>query len=216
MKYAKCVLILMLSLAALTAPAESIVYSKIDGAILRIDSDLIKYSDSYIGGQTLLENPNWDVVDIGYGADLKTLVPHEDVETYEDTVYDVETGDSLLDESGNPLTQAVTYTNAWTETIIHTNISQVSDFRTKEQFLQDLKSPDLTALEDELFQWLETNGLISTNTTALSSGTDAMVMMWLRAQAAADPTNAPVRLVEYLDMKTGIQSLGGSVDKARR
>jgi hypothetical protein len=207
-------------LAAVYGFAESIVYSKIDGTILRTDSELIKYSDSYIGGKTIVENPNWDVLDIGYGRDLKTVVPHEAVETNEVQVLNEETGEPVLDESGEAMLQTVVSTNAWTETIIHTNVAEVSDFVTKEVFIDRLKSSELKALEVELFQWLETNGLVGETTTALSSGTDALVMMWLRSQAgqldeAGQPRGLPL-LMQYLDIKTGIESLGGRIDKARR
>jgi hypothetical protein len=207
-------------LAAGLIYGEAIIYSKIDGAILRTDSELIKYSDSYIGGKTVTENPNWDVMDIGYGRNLKTLIPHEDVSTNEVEVCNEETGEPVLDEAGLPVLQTVISTNAGTEAVIHTNVAQVSDFVTKEVFIDRLKSPELKALEVELFQWLEVNGLVGENTTALSSGTDALVMMWLRAQAGQLDENGQPRgmplLMQYLDLKTGIESQGGRIDKARR
>jgi hypothetical protein len=196
--------------------AESIIYSKIDGTILRTDSELIKYSDSYIGGRTVTENPNWDVMDIGYGRNLKALIQHEEISTNEVAVSNEETGEPVLDEAGQPVFQSVVTTNAWEETIIHTNVSQVSDFVTKEVFIDRLKSPELKSLEGELFQWLQTNGLIGVDTTALSAGTDAMVLMWLRAQASINTAAATPLLIRYLDLKTGIESLGGRIDKARR
>jgi hypothetical protein len=196
--------------------AESIVYSKIDGTILRTDSELIKYNENYIGGKTVTENPNWDVMDIGYGRNLKTLIQHEEISTNEVAVFNEETGEPVLDEAGQQVLQAVVTTNAWEETLIHTNVSQVSDFVIKEVFIDRLKSQELKSLEGELFQWLQTNGLISADTTALSAGTDPMVMMWLRAQASINATAATPLLIRYLDLKTGIESLGGRVDKARR
>lgn len=206
----------MVLMAAMLAHGESIVYSKIDGTILRTDSELIKYSDSYIGGRTVTENPNWDVMDIGYGRDLKTLIEHEEISTNEVAVSNEETGEPVLDEAGQPVFQSVITTNAWTETIIHTNVAQVSDFVSKEVFIDRLKSPELKSLEGELFQWLQTNGLIGADTAALSGGTDAMVMMWLRAQASISAASATPLLIRYLDLKTGIESLGGRIDKARR
>jgi hypothetical protein len=204
----------MILMVAAMAFGESIVYSKIDGSILRTDSELIKYTDSYIGGKTVTENPNWDVIDIGYGRNLKTEIPHEEISTNEVEICDEATGEPILDEAGLPVLQSIVSTNSWTETIIHTNVAQVSDFVTKEVFIDRLKSPELKALEVELFQWLETNSLISASTTALSSGTDAMVMMWLRSQAG-QPQGLPM-LMQYLDLKTGIEGLGGRIDKARR
>ena len=194
--------------------AESIVYSKIDGAILRTDSELIKYSDGYIGGQTVTENPNWDVIDIGYGRNLKTDILHEEISTNDVAICDETTGEPVLDDAGLPVLRSVISTNSWTETIVHTNIAQVTDFVKKEVFIDRLKSQELKALEGELFQWLQTNGLISADTTALSAGTDAMVMMWLRAKAS-QPQGITL-LMQYLDLKTGIESLGGRIDKARR
>ncbi len=212
MKYIR--LMVLVLAAAVLAQGESIVYSKIDGAILRTDSELIKYDANYIGGKTVVENPNWDVIDIGYGKNFTTYLQHEVIETNVVQVLNEETGEPAMDEAGLPVQQSIVTTNVWSEPIAATNVTQVSDFVTKEVFIDRLKGQELKSLEGELFQWLQTNGLVNSSATALSAGTDAMVMMWLRAQAG-QPQGLPL-LVRYLDLKTGIESLGGRVDKARR
>lgn len=192
---------------------ESIVYSKIDGSILRTDSDLIKYDDTYIGGKSVIDHPNWDVIDVGYGTNLSHTVMETNVSEVIENVLD-ENGNLAVTTTGEPMMVTGLETNVYQRIITHTNISEISDFRTKEQFLQDMKSPELKAVELELFSWLETNGLIGTNAVSLSSGTDAMVMMWLRAQA--EQPNGSQLLVQYLDMKTSIEGLGGQVNRARK
>jgi len=213
MKNVMSLVMLMLACCTLCVFGESIVYSKIDGSILRKDSELIKYNENYIGGKTVIDAPNWDLIDVGYGTNLSHTILETNVSEVIDNVFD-ENGNLTVGEDGSPMEVTGIQTNVHTRTIIHTNIAEVSDFRTKEQFLQDMKSPELKNVEVELFQWLETNGLVNINENSLSSSTDAMVMMWLRTKMSE--TNGTQLLVQYLDLKTSIEGLGGTINKARR
>jgi hypothetical protein len=205
--------VFVLAVCSLCIFGDAIIYNKIDGSIIRKDSEFIKWNDSYIGGKTIIDNPNWNVIDVGYGTNLSHTV-------FETNVYDVienvldENGNLSVGDDGNPFEVTRVETNVYERTIIHTNISEISDFRTKEKFINDLKSPELKATELELFSWLEENGLVGVEAKTLPTGTDSMIMMWLRAHAL--DTNGTQLLVQYFDLKASIEGFGGTVNKASR